>query len=309
MKGISIMFLLYCLIGSVNAQSQMTELPDSTELELKFPSFSKITNTYSQGESLILRKEFVDIMSRKEQSLKKYKSGRQLRIASAVVATVSAASIVYFTDQYIKDENAFNPSKELVLSYMGLMGGAILNYYGKGKIQVAINEYNGNIISKENPFRINISGGKPAFGLWSTGDGAVNQDRAFGIGMEAHLYKRVFGYVDAYNQQATTTFPNTSSGVLRWDEKGNSVVLGLGLDYEIYKRVHLVGKYGWGITTIDREVSFDNKLFNVERNEISQATQLGVGFRYFLVDHFAIGSNINLATSTPLYNFGITGAF
>jgi hypothetical protein len=299
-----IMTAVICCYVLIGASAQ------NNRLGLEFASFDKLTNTYTLNDSILSKEKFVQLMNTNQRANQRYTEGKSLRASAGIVALVSASSLVYFTDQFLKDETAFDLPETIIFSYMGLMGAAMLNFSGKNRMQLGVKTYNGESVSYENRIRVNLGGGLPAFGLWSSVAGEqVSQPVAFGLGVEAHLYKRWFGYVDAYSQKAVTTVDRTSAGVLKWDEEGESLIAGIGLDYEVAKRFHVIGKYGLGITSIDRDVSFDDEFFKREENELSQAVQMGLGLRYFPVDHFAFGANVNLTTTTPFFNFAITGAF
>ena len=96
---------------------------------------------------------------------------------------------------------------------------------------------------------------------------------------------------------------------MRWDEKGYTILYGLGIDYDITEKLHVIGKYGFGMSTINREISFDNTFFDKDLNERALAIQIGGGIRYFPVKNLALGINVNAASHTPIFNFEMTAAF
>ncbi|PCJ65912.1 MAG: hypothetical protein COA58_07475 [Bacteroidetes bacterium] len=291
----------------VKGQQESNTINKDSLLHLKFASFDKLKKTYSLGESRISKTEFNRQLNLKPVVMEKYKKGLMRRKAAAVMAITAAVSVVYFENQYSKDETAIEPSKGMVFSYMAIMGAAMLNMKGKGIMQLGVNEYNSTAVNKEVPIHMNLTLGAPAFGVSNLGEDIDEQESiALGLGVEAHLYNHWFAYVDGYLQRSTARYDLGSLGTLRWEEKGQSLIVGMGLDYEVVKGLHLIGKYGWGITSEDVVVSIGYSPLIKEEDVIWQAGQLGVGMRYFATNHLAVGANASLAPTTPLFNFGLT---
>ncbi len=294
--------MLFPFATTFGQQKTIHCLPDSVQLSLEFASFDKLGKSYKLGGDFISKNRFIKQLSTNPLAKKDFKYGQLLRRGAGILATVSAVGLVYFGNEFSNNPDELFPSGGLSYSLMALMGAALLNQRGKHRMQRGIGSYNLNIVSEENPIAISVMTGYPAFGLWKMSE--VRESRAFGIGIESHLYKRFFGFVDLYNQ-SLSTIPD----ILVYDEKGYSAIIGIGLDYEVAKNLHLRGKYGYGFSSFNTEIYYDNKLWDEEKYESLPTTQLGVGLRYFPLKSFGVGANANLAFSTPTFNFEITGRF
>ena len=305
MKKTLLMALVLSVYTCVDAQVQKTD-----SLSLEYSSFGKLFRTYKRNGSTITKDEFRGRILSNKISGSKYQRGRDTRIASGVVGAFSLLGVVYFTREWLQGDVLANPPNGYFASYFGLVGAAMLNLRGKQTIQVAINEYNGSPVTVENPIRINLSTGIPAYGVGTIADeDATNRGQSsLGVGVEAHLYKNYFGFVDAYKQSSVTEFSDAYIDNLVFIEDGYTVLSGIGANYKVTKKIRIIAKYGIGYTTINRVTTFDGVLLSKDQDERWGASQLGLGLRYFPLKNFAVGANVNLSTSTPLFGFELTAA-
>ncbi|MGB0850267.1 MAG: hypothetical protein ACPGTP_03405 [Bacteroidia bacterium] len=305
MRKILLLFIMVSVIVSSFAQNkgEINTLPDSLHLSLEFASFDRLGKIYMQSNKIIDKEKFHHLLRINDEALRKYNTGKKMRLGSGIITALSLAGVVYYGNQYSNDNDELYPSGMFSYSFMALMGATMLNFGGKYKIQSGINSYNLTYVSKEKPVLISLATGYPAFGLWNSVS-SIHESRAFGLGLDYNLYKRFFGYVDFYNQRSST-----EPDIVEWREKGFSVMTGLGLDYEVYEGLHVRGKLGYGFSTIHSDVFSYGTPWKSEEENAMQAIQTGVGLRFYPITNFAIGADANLALSTPTFNISLTSSF
>ncbi len=301
------MFL--CIIGLCAVSSSYGQSTDS--LSLEYSSFVKLFKTYKSDGFKIPKDSFRSMINSNETSNGIYQKGRNTKLAAGIAGGVSLGAFVYFTRQWLAGDVLENPPPGYFASMFGVVGASMLHLKGKNTVQVAINEYNGSLVSKHNPFRINVNTGFPTYGVFNLIDAEakLSQQRSLGVGVEAHLFQEYFGFVDVYSQSCVTDFGETSIDKMVWHENGYTVMSGIGTSYSISPKLEITTKAGIGVTSLNRTTFFRDKFFSEDKDERIAASQLGVGLRYFPLEHLGVDVNANLTTSTPLVNFGITAAF
>lgn len=286
-------------------------LPDSVRLSLEYVSFLKVFSRFEQGGEDISKKQFRALIKEDKLAHSMYTEGRRKRIAAGALGFLSTAGLIYFTREWIDGDVLENPPPGYFASYFGIMGAAILGLNGKNKIQLAMDSYNNTPNFTRSPISISLHTGRPTYGIVAKvdADDKLSNQRSFGVGVAAHLYKEYFGFVDYYSQAAVTDFGDVTSGSMQWDEEGYTVMTGIGANYVLTEKINLTAKYGIGINSINRVTTFRGRLFSTDTDERSTASQLGLGLNYSPIHHFSLGISANLSSHTPLLAGNLTYSF
>lgn len=296
------------VVGLVASHSANAQHKDS--LSLEYTSLAKLFKTYKSNYSIIGKDSFRSLINSNQKSSKLYQQGRKTKVLAGITGGVSLGAYIYFTKVWIEDDIFENPPIGYFASAFGLIGAKMLHLKGKNRMQIAINEYNGSHVTVQNPFRVNLSTGFPTYGIADFVDTEteISQQRSIGLGVEAHLYKEYFGYVDLYTQKSVTDF-DVPIDKIRWENDGYTVMTGIGMNHGLSPKLSLIAKWGVGLNSINRRTFYNDKFLKEDRGEQLLASQIGLGLRYFPLEHIAVGLNANFSNSTPLVGFEFTSAF